>query len=155
MASEDFCKNTFCPAANAAWPLELNQLCRPLVAKDTQAFGSVINNNISASILDFCLANKQSILAELQPGNAGGFSAVYEKMLGDCKDICVQRHWACLVPQSYCSRVGNSPSDISDTFKYLGDSGGLLDTTQIQRYTDESSCNAACLKSESSALPVI
>jgi hypothetical protein len=185
MKASDFCKTTFCPAANAAWPHELPEICRPLVGTEAygpQVFGELRHaEDVPAEVKSFCEAHKQSIIEESQshvsspqkvttsdgktlwvptdrPGQTSGclFSVLYDHMLDECRPKgCLKKSWACLVPQSYCTRVGNEADSISSTLKYRGDSGGLMDTSGIERYDDEHSCNVFCLASETGGLPPI
>ena len=177
LKASDFCEKTFCPAANAAWPHELPELCRPLVGTEAygpQVFGQVLHaGDVPAAVKSFCEAHKESIIEESQSHVTGPdkqgfptdraaqtsgclFSVLYDHMLDECKPKgCLKKSWACLVPQSYCERVGNEPDSISSTLKHLGDSGGLIDTSGIKRYDDEHSCNAFCLSSATAGLPVI
>jgi hypothetical protein len=168
--ASNFCEKTFCPAANAAWPHELPEICRPLVGTEAygpQVFGEVRHaGDVPAEVKSFCEAHKQSIIDESQshvsptdrPGQTSGclFSVLYDHMLDECRPKgCLKKSWACLVPQSYCTRVGNEADSISSTLKYRGDSGGLVDTSGIERYDNEHSCNVFCLASATGGLPPI
>lgn len=168
----NFCVNSFCPAANAAWPHELDELCRPLVAPQF-VFGEVEHaGDVPDSVKSFCAAYTQSIMDESQSHVSGPdgqgfptdqaaqtsgclFSELYEHMLEKCQSKCVKRTWACLVPQSYCTRVGNEADSISNTLKYFGDTGGLIDTSGVKRYDNEHECNQTCLASVDGGLPEI
>jgi len=170
--TSDFCEKSFCPAANAAWPYELDALCRPLVAPGF--FGNVLHSSEVPSVVrDFCESHRDSIVDEGQshitgpdkegfptdrPGPTKGclFSVLYSRMLDRCQDDkCLKRTWACLVPNSYCERVGNEENSIPSTMKYFGDTAGLIDTSQVKRFDDEHACNQFCLSSPSAGLPAV
>jgi hypothetical protein len=176
LKASGFCESTFCPAANAAWPYGLDELCRPLVGTEAygpQVFGEVLNSdNVPSVVKSFCDSYKQSIIDESQSHVTGpdkygfptdktaqtegcNFSVLYAQMVAECESSCMKRSWACLVPQSYCDKVGNEDSSISSTLEHLGDAGGLIDTSGIKRYDSEHDCNLACLAQVSGGLPTI
>lgn len=157
-SSSSFCKDTFCPAVNAAWPHELNSLCRQLVAP--QIFGSVINDQaVPAEVKRFCVQFIPAVQAEL-PGSGADSSAtistMYANMLVKCAD-CVRESWACLTPESYCERVGNEKGSIASglNYEYGGDSSQYLGGGDIRKFTTEHECNKFCLASADAGLQPI
>lgn len=154
--TDNFCSDSFCPAANLAWPYELNALCKQLVLPFFLV-GEVQNvDKVPSAVSDFCNKYKESITNETAVNSSGcTFSVLYEHMIDKCRSQCVERSWACLVPQSYCYRVANKGDAIASTLKYFGDFGSRIDTSGIQMYNDEHECNRYCLASTNGGLPSI
>jgi hypothetical protein len=154
--TDDFCSHVFCPALEAAWPLGLDRLCRPLVTQGRSGnpFGKIRDPaKIDPSVVDFCNANKSLILKAQD--ESCNFSEIYDYMKNYCGGQCSGLKWGCLVPQSYCSKIGAGDDSISSTLKVLGDQGSLIDTSGIERYSDESECNDMCLSSKTAGLPAL
>jgi hypothetical protein len=157
IGAADFCDKTFCPAFNAAWPLEMDRLCRPIVGPFF-LFGDVDKGNESItpdSVKSFCATYKKNIMMETQ-GNPSGcmFSELYNLMKTTCKsNPCLKTNFACLAPESYCVKVGNEAGALAKGLGFDGDLASVIDVSKIKMYQDQGQCDSACLKDPNGGLP--